>query len=128
MSPWLKATALATVAALAPVHATMIVVGVLIVADTITGVWAARKRGERIHSGILGRTVTKMAVYQTAVITGYLTQAHLTPDFVPVLKLVTCAIAAVEMLSIAENLQHILGQPFLRSVIQALSSKNQKKD
>lgn len=123
---WLKAVAMSLFALLAPIHTVMAVTGAMIVIDLITGVLAARKRQEPITSAALRRTVTKMAVYQTAVITGFLCEHYLLSDSLPIVKLAAAAIGLVEMKSITENLNAINGSPVFSSIITALGSKNQE--
>jgi hypothetical protein len=85
---YLKALALSILAVLAPIKTVMIVTGVLIFADLILGILAARKRGEPITSAALRRTVSKMIAYQVAIITGFLCEKYLIEDAIPVTKLI----------------------------------------
>jgi hypothetical protein len=125
---WLKALAASIFAVLAPIHTVMLVTGILIFVDLITGVLAARKRGEIITSAALRRTVTKLAVYQTAVITGFLCETYLLGGALPVVKLAAAAIGLVEMKSISENLNAINGSPIFADMVKALGSKNTPED
>ena len=80
---WLTKIALAGIAALAPVHTVMIVVGILIFFDLFTGIWAACKRSEKISSAALRRTVSKMLIYQIAVMTAFLVENYLLGGLIP---------------------------------------------
>jgi len=91
VASWLKALFLAGLAILAPIHALMGAVGFLIGADFITGILAARKRGEPITSKAMGRTIFKALGYQLAVISGFALEA-LMPGGLPVAKLCAGAI------------------------------------
>lgn len=124
MKQFLYNLGVSAMAALAPIKPVMITVGILIISDLISGVWAARKRGEEITSAALGRTVTKMVVYQTAVITGFLLQRYLLADALPVVNLVGGVIGMVEFKSFIENANSIVGGDILREIIKKLSSKN----
>ena len=84
----IKTLLLASLAVFAPIQAVIITVGVLIFTDLILGIMAARKRKEAITSGAMRRTVTKMFVYQVAVMTGFLGETFLLGGLVPVSKLV----------------------------------------
>jgi phage-related holin len=121
---WIKAAAISIFAILAPIHSVMAVAGIMIVVDLITGVLAARKRGEIISSAALRRTVSKMLVYQSAIVTGFLCEHYLLSDTLPIVKLIAAAIGLVEMKSITENLNELNGAPIFKSLIESLGSKN----
>ena len=127
MKEWLLRIMLASVAALAPIHAVMITVGILILADLVTGIWAAIKRGEKITSALLRRTVSKILVYQTSVITGFLVETYLIAGILPVSKLVAGVIGLVEFKSILENGNTILGHDLFKTVLARLGSENDPK-
>ncbi len=116
--------ALVIVAVLAPIHAMLIVVGILIVADMVTGVWAAFKRGERVNSASLRRTISKFVIYNIAVISGFLLERYLLSDIFPVSKIVAGVIGLVEFTSIMENLGSISGQNVFKLIITKLGSQN----
>jgi phage-related holin len=126
MSILLKAALIATIATLAPVHGTMGAALCLIVLDLITGVLAARKRGDPITSCGLRRTVSKIVVYELGIITGYVIQHYLLADELPVIKLISSAIAMVEATSILENLNTINGSPIFNRILAMLGSKNEE--
>lgn len=105
---WVFAAAVSCLALLAPIHSLMGAVGALIGADFITGVLAARKRGESITSKAMARTVYKCIAYQLAVVSGFALQ-HLIGDVLPVAKLAAGAVGLVEFKSLAENVQTLTG-------------------
>lgn len=117
---------LAAVAALAPVHSVLIVVGILIVVDMITGVWAAIKSGQKITSARLRDTVTKMLLFQLAVITGFLLEKYLLADLLPVSKLVAGIIGVAEGTSIFENINKIRGDNIFKALLDKLGSVNKQ--
>lgn len=115
---------IACLTAIAPIHTAMIVVGLLIFGDMILGVWAAIKRGEVIRSARLRDTVTKMFVYHTALILGFLVEVHLVQGDLPIAKLTASVIGIVEMKSVFENSSVILGKPLFQEILNKLGSKN----
>jgi hypothetical protein len=119
-----KYIAASLVALLAPAKALLISVGFLVIADLVTGVWAALKTGEKISSAALRRTVSKAFIYQLAVISGFLVEHFMLADFFPVSKVVASVIGLVELTSILENSNRILGQDLFKVVIEKLGSKN----
>jgi hypothetical protein len=105
---WLVPLAVAVVAVLAPIHSLMAAVGFLIAADFITGIVAAHKKGEKITSRAMGRTIYKSLGYQLAVISGFALE-FLIPGGLPIAKLAAGAIGLVEMKSLIENVKVITG-------------------
>lgn len=120
----LEALLLSLLAVFAPIKAIIIVTGVLIFADTITGIIAAKKRGEVISSAGLRRSVTKSAVYLTAVCMGFLVEHYMMDNIMPISKIVAGLISAVELKSILENLDSINGNPIFKTLIEKLGSIN----
>ena len=109
---------------LAPIQAVMATVGFLIFLDTATGIWAALKRSEKISSAALRRTISKMIIYQIAVISGFLIETYLVGGSLPVSKVVAGFIGLVEFKSILENSNTILGTNIFKILIKKLGSKN----
>lgn len=120
----LKTFALAVLAVFAPIKMVVISAFVLILTDLIFGIWAAHKRGEQITSAWMGRTVTKMLVYQVAILTGFLLETYLIGGSIPVSKLVAGVIGMVEFKSILENANDITGTDIFKQIISKLGSKN----
>jgi hypothetical protein len=128
MKSWIYNIALSLFAVFAPIKPLILSVGFLIFADCLTGVWAAKKRGEQIKSAALRRTVSKMVIYQIALLTGFLVEIYMIEGLLPISKLVAGAIGMVEFKSILENSTVITGQDLFKSLIQKLGSKNDKSE
>ena len=126
MKEWLYKGLLVLAATLAPIKTLIIACGVIILADTITGMMAAKKRGEKINSAEMRRSLSKMVVYQIAIISGFVLQKYMLEDLIPVAKVVGGVIGMVEFKSILENVSTIAGQDILQMVIDKLGSKNAK--
>lgn len=124
MKEWLSKLFVACLAALAPIHTVMITVGVLILADLVTGILAAVKRGDKISSAAMRRTISKMFVYQLTVICGFLLETNLLDGALPVAKIVAGVIGMVEFKSVLENVNAITGQDIMKSILQKLGSDN----
>lgn len=127
MKEWLSKILLVSIAALAPIHAVIISIGVLVGADMLTGVWAAYKRGESIKSAGLRRTVSKLLIYQVAVITGFIVQQYLAGDIIPIVKIIGGVIGLVELKSILENANSISGTDLFKMILERLGSQNDIK-
>lgn len=115
---------IAAYAVLAPIHATLVVVGILIFGDMILGVWAASKTGEPIRSARLRDTVSKLLIYHMALVLGFLVEIYLFHGFMPVVKITAATIGLVEIKSVFENAGLILGKPLFKEIIKKLGSKN----
>lgn len=111
----------------APIKGIIITVGVVIVVDLVTGVLAAKKRGEKITSAGLRRSLSKALIYQTAILTGFLMEKYLLADIVPITKLVAGAIGMVESVSVFENLNKLSNNNLFSKILEVLGSVNDKK-
>lgn len=83
-------------------------IGFLIMADTFTGIWAAKKNGKKIESRKAGRIISKLILYPVAIMVAHVSQMHLAPE-IPWEKVTSGIIATVEIKSIFENISEILG-------------------
>lgn len=126
MKNFLIQLGVAIAAVLAPIKMLMISVGFLIIADLITGIWAAKKRSESIKSAAMRRTISKILIYQLAVISGFLVEKYMLEELIPISKIVASVIGLVELKSILENSNYILGYDIFKSVINRLGSENDK--
>lgn len=127
MKEFLGKIGISLLAVLAPVKTVMITVGVLIMIDLVMGIWAAKKRGESISSAALRRTVSKFLVYQLAVLSAFLVQHYLIADAIPMVNLVAGVIGMVEIKSILENSNGVLGYDLFKQLLSKLGSTNDSK-
>ncbi len=118
---------MAFLALIAPIQDMLIVVGVLIGVDFVTGIWASVKRGEKITSAKLRSTVSKVLIYHIAIISGFLLERYLMDSLLPVAKLVASTIGIVEFKSIIENTTTITGKDIFSDLIKKLGSSNLPK-
>jgi sugar phosphate permease len=126
MKEFLGKLLIAAIAALAPIKTILVSLGFLILADLITGMWAAHKRGEKITSAAMRRTVSKIVVYQLAVISGFILEKYLLGGAVAVSNIVAGVIGMVEFKSMLENSNQIVGQDIFKAIISKLGSENDK--
>ena len=92
----------------APIYAALIGIGVLIFADVLTGMKAAAKRGERLHSRKMSTTINKMIFYVIAILLARVMEVSFI-DWLPVAQLTAGYIAVVEFKSNMENIAEITG-------------------
>ncbi len=124
MKTWLISISVSVLSLFAPAKELFIATGILIVADLITGLMAARKTGTPITSAGLRRTVSKMLIYNLAVGSAFLVQHYMMADAVPVSNIVSSAIGMVELKSILENADKISGGSVMKTILQRLGSVN----
>jgi hypothetical protein len=124
MKNYLHGLVISALSVLAPIKAVLLTVGILIFADMITGILAAKKRGEQITSAKIRNSVTKCLVYQSAVITGFLVQTYLLQGFIPIVNIVGSLIGLTELTSFYENLNTIKGGNIFKKIIELLGSAN----
>ena len=121
---WLVHLVLSGLAVLAPIKPLLLVVGFLVSSDFVSGMLAARKRKEPITSAAMRRTVTKLLIFQIAVLSGFAMEIGILEHAIPVAKLVAGAIALSELKSVLENVETIHGQRLFTSILKKLGSSN----
>ena len=112
---------LAAILVFVPIKASLVAVGVLTFIDLVSGVCAAHKRGEKITSSGLKRTVVKLLVYEVVVMLGFLVEQYLTGDLIPIVKILSGMVGITELKSVLENLEDLTGLPLLRLLIDKLT-------
>ncbi len=128
MRDYLEALALSILAVFAPIKPMMLATGALIVADLITGVWAAKKRKEPITSSRLKRTVGKFLVYELALCMSYLVHQYLVGDILPAEKIIAAMIGLVELKSCLENMDAIQGESVFKVIIDRVVQAQKDQD
>ena len=100
-----------------PISGILLMIGVLIVIDTITGIWKAKKLGDKITSRKLSSIISKLALYEITVIMFFLIDAFILNDIiltffsVPFMltKVTALVLASIEVMSINENYKIVKG-------------------
>jgi hypothetical protein len=131
---------LALIAFLAPIQGILITVGVLILADTILGVWKARKLKEKISSRKLSQIISKMFLYEGTIVLFFMIDKFILGDILQqffaveylLTKVVALVLASIEVFSMDENYRavktHGLWYAFKRLVSRAKDVKSELKD
>ena len=112
-----KAIFLSIITFFSPIQHILLLVGALIILDTVTGILAAKKRGEKITSKKMGAVVSKFIVYHLAILTLYILDVALINEFTMEYvklsiqyvstKLAGLTIAFIELTSVRENVETI---------------------
>ncbi len=110
---------------LLPIRPVMIAVSILVIADFVTGIWAAKKEKQRITSNALRRSVAKTLAYQSTVIVAFIIEKYLL-DGMPVVKVVAGLIAITEGKSFFENIHRITGIDFWSEILTKIHNSNAK--
>jgi hypothetical protein len=92
-------------------------IGVLICIDTFTGIWKAKKLGDKITSRKLSSIISKLGLYELTVIMFFLIDKFILNDIlltffsVPFMltKVVALVLASIEVMSINENYKIVKG-------------------
>lgn len=103
---------------LLPVKPLLILVGICIFLDTIFGVWKCKKTGVKINSKGLSAIISKMVLYQSAVILFFALEKYILGDFVMIFtsiplfltKVIATLLVGIEITSISENIEEATGQ------------------
>lgn len=123
----LEALALSILAVFAPIKSVVIASLVLITLDMVTGILAARKQGVPITSKALKRSISKLFLYEIAILMSFVTEQYLLSGEVPVLKMITAFIGLTELKSVLENIEIINGNKIFSALIEKLAQSNTSK-
>jgi len=91
-----------------PIQGFLLFTVAVVFADTITGIKAARKEGQRISSKGLYRTTEKIVVYFVAILIFEGAKNTFNIPF-PITYMVAMMISGTELFSVAENIKRITG-------------------
>ena len=122
-----KILLISVLAIFAPIKAALLTAMGLSLIDCVSGVMAAKKRGEPITSMGLRRTVSKIIIFQSAILLAFITERYMMGDLLPLAKIVAAYIGMVEYKSILENLNDINGGSIFKVLIDKLSKKEEDK-
>ena len=100
-----------------PISGILIMILVLITIDTITGIWKAKKLGDKVTSRKLSAVISKLALYEITVIMFFLIDKFILNDIiltffsVPFMltKVTALVLASIEVMSINENYKIVKG-------------------
>ncbi len=122
---------------LMPVKPLMVLVGLMIFLDTIFGVWKCKKQGTKVTSKGLSAIVSKMVLYQFAVILVFALEKFMFGDFILLFtaiplfltKVVATLLVGIELTSISENIEEATGVNIWQKVKDMLGrAKDIKND
>ena len=94
-----------------PISGILILIGVSVILDTLTGVWKSRKLGAPITSRKLSSVISKILLYEVTVMLFYLIDYYILNDIVLTFfsvelmttKILALVLVSIEVISINEN-------------------------
>ena len=100
-----------------PITGILFLIGFAIVIDTVTGIWKSKKLGVPITSRKLSAIISKLMLYEVAVILFYLIDRFILNDIiltffsVPLMltKILALVLVSIETISISENYKAVKG-------------------
>jgi len=100
-----------------PITGILFLIGFAILVDTLTGIWKAKKLKIKITSRALSAIVSKLFLYEVAVIGFYLIDKFILNDIilqffsVPLMltKILSLVLCSIEVISISENYKAVKG-------------------
>ncbi len=123
----LKTLAITVLSIFLPIQPLIVAAFVLITADLVVGILAARKEGIPITSSGIKRTVGKILLYELAIIISFIAEKYLLSDLMPVSKLVAGFIGATELKSILENIDILNGSSLFKTLVNKVVQKQDTK-
>ena len=119
-----------------PISGILLMIGVLICIDTITGIWKAKKIGDKITSRKLSSIISKLALYEVTVIMFFLIDRFILNDIiltffsVPFMltKVVALVLASIEVMSINESIKQVKGVDLWQSGKALFARAKEVKD
>jgi len=115
----------ASLAVFLPIKELMLTIGFLVAADLVVGVWKAIKTGQRIRSRRMSDTVTKLLLYQLAIMSGFLIETFIISELIPVTKLIATVIAIIEFKSIIESIEAVTGKDLWSKIKTIIGRKSE---
>ena len=116
---------LASLAVFLPIKELMLTIGFLVAADMVVGIWKALKLKQRIRSRRMSDTITKLLLYQIAIMSGFLIESFIIAELIPITKLVATVIAVIEFKSIIESIESVTGKDLWSKIKSIIGRKSE---
>lgn len=116
MKQWLINVAIALGAVLSPIVPLFATVSILIACDFIFGIYRAYRSKQEISSRKMGHSISKILLYNLAVLTVFMIEKYVMDGSVPYSKIIVGVIAMVELKSIDESFKILYGYSLYDSI------------
>ncbi len=121
---------------LLPIKPLLLIVGLTIMIDTVMGIYKAKKTGQEVTSRKASQVVTKMIMYQTAVILFFVMEKYILEDLILLFvsiplfltKIVAMVLISIELKSMDENYEAIKGISLWDQFKELLKRAKEVKD
>jgi hypothetical protein len=108
-----------------PIKELMITIGFLVAMDMVVGIWKAIKLGQRIRSRRMSDTITKLMLYQIAIVSGFLIETYVIEQLIPITKLIATVVAIIEFKSIIESIESVTGKDLWSKIKAIIGRKSE---
>ena len=115
---------LLAIAYFTPIAEMVIVMLIFLLLDTISGIWASLKKGEKLESHKLRKTVYKIIWYTVAVMLSWMMEKTFSLKWSNLASLVCGFICFVELKSIFENVTSITNEPVFMKILKIIKRKS----
>jgi phage-related holin len=107
-----------------PIAEMILVMLIFLLLDTISGIWASLKTGQKLESHKLRKTVYKIIWYTIAVMLSWMMEKTFTLTWTNLASLVCGFITFVELKSIFENITRITNEPVFLKILKIIKRKS----
>lgn len=114
---------LLAIAYFTPIAEMVIVMLIFLMLDTISGIWASLKKGEKLESHKLRKTVYKIVWYTVTVMLSWMMEKTFSLTWTSLSSLVCGFICFVELKSIFENVTRITNEPVFLKILKIIKRK-----
>lgn len=136
MMGFLKKFLIIVLAFLLPIKGLLILTGVAIFVDTLSGLYKAFKTKDKITSRKLSNIISKFFLYEFAILFAFVLDKYLLGELVLLLvsvpflitKIVTVTLIFIEVYSINENVRIITGVSFFQKLKEMVTRAKSIKD
>ncbi len=106
-----------------PISEMVNVMLIFLAVDTISGIWASLKSGQKIESHKLRKTVYKFIWYTVAVMLSWMMEKTFKIEWSNIASITAGFICFVELKSVFENISRITGDPVFLRIIKLFKKK-----
>ena len=114
---------LSTLAIFTPLTPVLLSVGFLIFCDFFSGLYKAYKTCNKITSNKMSNTISKMVLYNLAILSGFVFEVYILHGLFPITKIISGAIGMIELKSISENVYIITGVSYFERIKELFKRK-----
>lgn len=120
---WLAKVFILIIAYFSPIREVVHVMLIFLFIDTVSGIWASLKQGERLQSKKLRKTVYKFLWYTVAVMIAWMMEKTFALGWTNMANIVGGFICFVEIKSIFENITRITDEPVFMKILKLFRKK-----